>query len=255
MNRERTATTPKFDGISRNRLRILTWAEIPSTIYAILRLPFGVGRLYAARRGDGTPILVIPGFAMSDHSTAILRAYLTWLGYNVSGWGFGQNLGAKTIGIYNERLMARLAELHDRVSRPVTLIGWSMGGIMARMIARAAPEKVRQIISLGAPFTGDPFANTVWQTYERMSGHSLAHPVARAKIAESKLPPPVPNLSLFSKSDGIVAWQSCIEPERSHTDNIEVQSAHCAFGFCPVILRTIADNLATGAAMSDKYAR
>lgn len=224
--------------------RMLGWAELPRTIFAIARLPFHLPSLLAAPRSKGVPILVIPGFAMTDKSTAVLRAYLTMLGYNVSGWGLGRNLGAKTIGIHNEKLIARLNEFHGEVRQPVILIGWSMGGIMARMISRAAPEKVRQIISLGAPFAGNPFANTVWRTYERLSGHSLDHPVARAQIAESKLPPPVPSLSLFSKSDGIVAWQSCLEPKRPHTGNIEVQSAHCAFGFCPVVLRTVADQLA-----------
>lgn len=223
---------------------MLGWAELPRTIFAIARLPFHLPSLLAAPRSKGVPILVIPGFAMTDKSTAVLRAYLTMLGYNVSGWGLGRNLGAKTIGIHNEKLIARLNEFHGEVRQPVILIGWSMGGIMARMISRAAPEKVRQIISLGAPFAGNPFANTVWRTYERLSGHSLDHPVARAQIAESKLPPPVPSLSLFSKSDGIVAWQSCLEPKRPHTGNIEVQSAHCAFGFCPVVLRTVADQLA-----------
>ena len=234
------------DGIGRFVTRILALAEVPRAILAIIRLPFYFRHLSAAPSGNGMPILVIPGFAMSDKSTAILRSYLRWLGYDVAGWGLGRNLGAKTIGIHNEKLIARLKEVYSEVGQPVTLIGWSMGGIMARMIARAEPNKVRQIISLGAPFAGNPFANTAWQAYERMSGHSLAHPVARAQIAESKLPPPVPSLSLFSKSDGIVAWQSCLEPKRPHTRNLEVQSAHCAFGLCPVILRTVADQLASG---------
>lgn len=232
------------DGISGFVTRFLAFAEVPRAILAILSLPFYLPRLCAAPTGSGLPILVIPGFAMSDKSTAILRAYLRWLGYDVSGWGLGRNLGAKTIGIHNEKLVARLKEVRDRSGQPVTLIGWSMGGIMARMIARAEPKLVRRIISLGAPFAGDPFANTALRTYERMSGCSLAHPVARAQIAESKLPPPVPSLSLFSKSDGIVAWQSCLEPKRPHTRNIEVKTAHCAFGFCPVVLRTVADQLA-----------
>jgi pimeloyl-ACP methyl ester carboxylesterase len=241
------------DGIKGVFTRVLAWAELPRAIFALIRLPLHLPRLCAAPSGNGRPILVIPGFAMSDKSTAVLRAYLTWLGYNVSGWGLGRNLGAKTIGIYNEKLVARLKEVYNQVGQPVTLIGWSMGGIMARMIARSEPANVRQIISLGAPFAGDPFANTAWRTYERMSGHSLAHPVARAQIAESKLPPPVPSLSLFSKSDGIVAWQSCLEPKRPHTNNIEVRSAHCAFGFCPVVLRTLADQLAS--ALADNHVR
>jgi pimeloyl-ACP methyl ester carboxylesterase len=246
MATKRLISSFSSDGIRGFSTRFLGLAEVPRAILAIIRLPLYLPHLRAAPPGNGLPILVIPGFAMSDKSTAILRVYLRWLGYDVSGWGLGRNLGAKTIGIHNEKLVARLKEIYNKVGQPVTLIGWSMGGIMARMIARAEPKNVRQIISLGAPFAGDPFANTAWRNYERMSGHSLSHPVARAQIAESKLPPPVPSLSLFSKSDGIVAWQSCLEPKRPHTSNIEVQSAHCAFGFCPVVLRTVADQLASG---------
>lgn len=234
----------QHEGLTGLYSRMLGWVELPRAILAIARLPFHLPTLLQAPRGKGAPILVIPGFAMTDKSTAVLRSYLTLLGYNVSGWGLGRNLGAKTIGLHNEKLIARLNAFYSEVRQPVILIGWSMGGIMARMIARVAPENVRQIISLGAPFAGDPFANTAWRAYERLSGHSLSHPVARAQIAESKKPPPVPSLSLFSKSDGIVAWQSCLEPKRPHTQNIEVQSAHCAFGFCPVVLRTVADQLA-----------
>ncbi len=219
-------------------------AELPRAGFAVALLPFHIARLRAARRGDGSPVLVIPGFATTDRSTYILRRYLSWLGYEVHGWALGRNLGAKTIGLRNEELLARLDHIHGQYDRKITLIGWSMGGIMARMIAREKPEKVRQIISLGAPFAGNPFANTAWRLYERMSGHSLSHPIARAQIAESKLPPPVRSVSLFSKSDGVVAWQSCLEPDHPHTLNIEVQSAHCGFGFSPAVLRTVADQLA-----------
>ncbi len=221
-----------------------TYLELPRAILALVTLPLYLVHLNGAERGDGSPVLVIPGFATSDLSTLILRTYLSRLGYQVHGWDMGRNLGAKTIGLRNERLIERLDGLHRQYGQRVTLIGWSMGGIMARMISRERPEKVRQIISLGAPFAGDPYANRTWRIYERMSGHSLSHPIARAQITKSKLPPPVPSVSLYSKSDGIVAWQSCIEADQPHTKNIEVDSAHCGFGFSPAVLRTVADRLA-----------
>jgi len=220
------------------------FAELPRAAFAIATIPGHLKRLTDAKRGDGSPILVIPGFATGDRSTVILRKYLSWLGYSAHGWGMGCNLGAKTIGLHNERLIARVNSVYSQYGRKVSLIGWSMGGIMARMVSRVIPDKVEQIISLGAPFAGDPFANTAWKVYERMSGHSLSHPVARAQIAESRLPPPVPSISLYSRSDGVVAWQSCLEPEHPHTLNIEVNSAHCGFGFSPHVLRTVADRLA-----------
>lgn len=224
--------------------RWLTWTEIPRALMALASLPLRSRLLAAAPRGKGEPVLVIPGFASGDGSTAVLRAYLRWLGYRPHGWQLGRNLGARTIGIHNERLIDRLIAVHRATGQPVRLLGWSMGGIMARMIARAEPERVAQVISLGAPFAGDPFANHAWRVYERMSGHSLRHPIAQAQIAESKLPMPLPAVSIYSRTDGIVAWQSCIEPARPHTGNIEVSSAHCGFGFAPQVLRAVADTLA-----------
>lgn len=219
-------------------------AELPRALLAILSIPANLARLSSARRGDGAPVLVIPGFAVTDRSTLILRTYLTMLGYRVYGWGLGVNLGAKTIGVHNERLIEVLDTLYAKHQQKVCLIGWSMGGIMARMISRVSPHKVEKIITLGAPFAGNPFANTAWRIYERLSGHSLSHPVAQAQIAESKLAPPVPSVSLYSKSDGVVSWRCCIEPDHPHTSNIEVDSAHCAFGFSPRVIRIVADQLA-----------
>lgn len=229
--------------------RLLALAEIPRMIFAIASLPLNVLRLARAARGNGCPVLVIPGFATTDKSTLVLRAYLSWLGYNVYGWELGRNFGAKTIGLHNERLIARLDQINSLEGTKVILIGWSMGGVMARMISRVRPQKVKQIVTLGAPFSGNPFANSAWKLYERMSGHSLSHPIAQAQIAESKLPPPVPSVALFSKSDGVVAWQSCLEPEHQHTLNVEVESAHCGFGFSPSVLRVVADTLASRASL------
>jgi pimeloyl-ACP methyl ester carboxylesterase len=142
--------------------RWLAWAELPRTVYAIASLPLHWPRLAFAAKGDHRPVLVIPGFATNDRSTFILRRYLNFLGYQVYPWALGRNLGAKTIGVHNERLVGRLNAIHAQERQPITVIGWSMGGIMARMLARDMPHKIREVISLGAPFTGDPFANTAW---------------------------------------------------------------------------------------------
>ena len=187
--------------------------------------------------------MVIPGIGMTDRSTLVLRRYLRFLGYEVHAWELGRNLGAKTIGVHNERLIERIKNVHHSAQQPVTLIGWSMGGIMARMVARCQPQLIRQVISLGSPFVGDPFASSAWEIYERLSGHSLKAPVAQAQIAESKLPLPVPAVSFYSKSDGIVAWQACLEPNTPSARNIPVRSAHCGFGFSAEVLRAVADTL------------
>lgn len=223
----------------------LTWAEVPRAVFALITLPLNWPLLSRAAKGDHRPIIVVPGFGTTDRSTLILRQYLTFLGYRVRGWGLGRNLGAKTIGLHNERLIDRLDAVYRQERQPITLIGWSMGGIMARMVARANPQIIREVICLGAPFTGDPFANKAWQVYERMSGHSLSHPVAQAQIAESKLPLSVRACSIYSKSDGVVAWQTCLEPNTPNARNIAVRSAHCGFGFSAQVFRTVADRLAS----------
>lgn len=223
--------------------RWLLAAELPRVALAWGVLPFGLPAMARAPRGDRRPVMVLPGFAASDTSTTVLRGYLSWLGYDVHGWELGQNVGAKTVGMQNELLIARLDALFEQVGQKITLIGWSMGGIMARMIARRRPDAVERLILLASPFAGDPYANRAWPLYERMSGHRLSHPVFRAQMAESKLAPPVPSVSIYSKSDGVVAWECCVEPDAPHSRNIEVSSAHCGFAFDAKVLRTVADVL------------
>lgn len=224
--------------------RWLTWAELPRALFALATLPYCWPKLAAAPQGDQRPILVIPGIGMTDRSTLVIRRYLTFLGYRVYGWELGQNLGAKTIGLRNERLIARVQSVFRDEQQPLTLIGWSMGGIMARMVARREPDKIRDVISLGAPFVGDPFATSAHKVYERLSGHSLSAPLAMAQIAESKLPMPITSCAIYSPSDGVVPWQACREPNSPLARNFPVRSAHCGFGFNASVLTTIAHRLA-----------
>ena len=118
-----------------------------------------------------------------------------------------------------------------------------MGGVMAQTISRICLHKVCQIVTLGAPFWGSPFANSAWRIYEQLSGYSLSPPVVQAQIAERKSPPPVLSVSLFSKSDSVVAWQWYLKPKYDLPENIEVTSAHCGFGFSACVLRVPADIL------------
>ena len=186
--------------------RWFAWAEMPRVAYALATLPSGWMKMSVAPKGDNRPIFVIPGIGMTDRSTLILRRYLSFLGYRVHPWKLGRNLGAKTIGLHNERLIERIQSVYEDEQQPITLIGWSMGGIKARMVARRHPTKISEVISLASPFGGDPFASGAWQIYERLTGHSLRHPVAQAQITESKLPLPVLACSFYSTSDGIVPW-------------------------------------------------
>jgi pimeloyl-ACP methyl ester carboxylesterase len=195
--------------------------------------------LRLAPGGDGHPVLVLPGLAASDVSTRPLRAFLRDRGYRAHGWKLGRNLGPRT-GVETS-MQARLAELHARYGRKVSVIGWSLGGVYARELARRAPAQVRSVITLGSPFAGEPRASNAWQLYELASGRRADDWPERERMKEA---PPVPATAIFSRSDGIVAWQGCLEREGPASENIEVEGSHSGLGHNPVVLYAIADRLA-----------
>jgi pimeloyl-ACP methyl ester carboxylesterase len=195
--------------------------------------------LRLAPTGDGHPVLVLPGLTASDVSTRPLRAFLRDRGYRAHGWKLGRNLGPRP-GV-EANIQARLAELHERYGRKVSVIGWSLGGVFAREIARRAPDHVRQVITLGSPFAGEPRASNAWRVYEAASGRRSDDWPERMRMRE---PPPVPATAIFSRSDGIVAWQGCLERESPSSENIEVEGSHSGLGHNPVVLYAIADRLA-----------
>jgi pimeloyl-ACP methyl ester carboxylesterase len=196
--------------------------------------------LNIAPRGDGHSVLVLPGLMASDASTQPLRGFLQGHGYDVHGWGLGRNFGLRP---NLERQMLHLVgELRRRSGRKVSLIGWSLGGIYARQLAKQRPDDVRLVITLGSPFAGSPRAATnAWRIYEWASGQSVDEPHSAGPLHE---PPPVPTTAIFSRSDGICAWQCCIENEGPQVENIEVDSSHCGLGHHPAVVYAIADRLA-----------
>ncbi|MCP4616744.1 MAG: alpha/beta hydrolase [Bradyrhizobium sp.] len=195
--------------------------------------------LRRAPRGDGHPVLVLPGLAASDASTELLRGYLRAQGYAAHGWKQGANRGPRP-GV-EAGMDSRLAELAGRYRRKVSLIGWSLGGIYAREMARRAPELVRQVITLGSPFANEPKASNAWRLYEVLSERSVDDWPDREAM---KAPPPVPSTAIYSRTDGIVAWQGCLERGSARTQNIEVEGSHCGLGHNPAALYAIADRLA-----------
>src|ERR1700675_3083052 len=124
--------------------------------------------LSLAPRGDGHPVLVLPGLVASDTSTRPLRSFLKNRGYAVNGWGLGRNLGLRD-GV--QRAMVDLVrELSDTHGRKISLVGWSLGGVYARQLAKMMPDRVRSVITLGSPFAGHPKATNAWRVYEMASG-------------------------------------------------------------------------------------
>ena len=190
-------------------------------------------------RGDGHPVLVLPGLAQSDLSTRPLRSFLAHRGYIACPWDLGLNNGSSRL--LDEHLLARLHALHEQHGRKVSIVGWSMGGLFARALARKAPAAVRQVITLGSPFTGDPKASNAWRLYEAMSGDRAGDPEIAERF-QAKLS--VPTTSIYSRRDGIVAWQCCLNEADPLAENIEVVSSHFGLGHHPAVLYAIADRLA-----------
>jgi pimeloyl-ACP methyl ester carboxylesterase len=182
---------------------------------------------------------VLPGLAASDVSTQPLRTYLRAQGYAAHGWKQGPNNGPRS-GV-EATIDARLAELAQRHNRKASLIGWSLGGVLAREAARRSPDLVRQVITLGSPFANEPKASNAWRLYEILSERRVDDWAGREAM---KLPPPVPSTAIYTRSDGIVAWQGCREQESATTENIEVEGSHSGLGYNPAVLYAIADRLA-----------
>ena len=190
-------------------------------------------------RGDGHPVLVFPGLGANDFTTGPLRRFLAELGYAVQPWGQGFNFGPRQ-GVL-KRCNAQVRALFAEHARPVSLIGWSLGGIYAREMAKELPDHVRCVITLGTPFTGHPRATNAWRFFELVSGQSVHDPVL---IEQIRRPPPVPTTSIFSRSDGIVAWRCSVNEPGPMVENIEVHASHVGMGLNPVALYAVADRLA-----------
>jgi pimeloyl-ACP methyl ester carboxylesterase len=190
-------------------------------------------------RGDGHPVMVFPGMAASDITTVPLRRCLTSLGYVTQAWGQGFNFGPRP-GVL-ERCGDDIRALADKHGQPVSLIGWSLGGIYARELAKLHPTETRSVITLGTPFTGHPKATNAWRIYEMLSRSKVGD---AELMAEIRKPPPAPTTSIYSRSDGIVSWRCSLNDAGPLVENIEVPASHVGMGANPVVLYAVADRLA-----------
>lgn len=192
-------------------------------------------------QGDGHPVMVLPGFLAGNGSTALMRKIFLRLGYTSCDWGNGFNWGLRD-GL-EERMTTALKDLSERHSSKVSLIGWSLGGVFARELARANPDQVRSVITLGSPFRGNHRAHRSWWIYSLLNRNAHHHMQEDARRLRAE-PLPVPTTCIFSRSDGIVAWECCTSVPAAHTENVEVNSSHLGYGHNLESLYVMADRLA-----------
>jgi pimeloyl-ACP methyl ester carboxylesterase len=192
-------------------------------------------------RGDGHPVLVLPGFLASDRSTAPMRGLLDDLGYKTHGWGLGQNL---KFNAERERAMRDLLTgIHGQAGRKVSIVGWSLGGVFARELAKMHPDKVRFVISLGSPISSDRNHSRARHLFEALNGRET-QPQREGRYARLDEAPPVPTTSILTKTDGIVAWRGSMQKPAPRTENIIVPASHVGLGVNPLVMVAIADRLA-----------
>lgn len=193
--------------------------------------------------GDGHPVVVYPGLAAGSFATSHLRSFLKDSGFAAYDWESGINTGhTGELDDWLGDLVERVRELHREHGAKVSLVGWSLGGVYAREIARRCPEAVRQVITLATPFNSLGSGNHAGAIYTlfKPEGTPLS-PAVEARLRET---PPVPTTSIYSKSDGIVAWRGCIEKRTGRSENVEVSASHLGMVSHPQVMRIIANRLA-----------
>lgn len=201
--------------------------------------------LHRAPRGDGHNVVVYPGLSASDATTAPLRKYLDGLGYVTHGWGQGFNFGPRA-GVL-ETGKAQLRALARKSTQSISLVGWSLGGVYARELSKELNKEglnTRCVVSMGTPFAGGPRSTNAWRLYELTSGRNAHREKDNYDMATS---PHCPTTSIYSRTDGIVAWQASVQQPQKHnphTENIEVVASHFGIGLNPSALWAVADRLA-----------
>lgn len=229
----------------------------PRTIFSLLEPRAaleGLGTLASwpalmrAPRGDGRPVVLAPGYGAGDASMYPLYRYLERLGYDVHHWGLGRNRGK--VAAYVEQLTARVRELQaQRDGARVTLIGWSLGGVVMREIARETPDLVRQVITMGTPVVGGPKYTRVGQKFAERENLDLD--AFEIEVHERNLKGiQCPITAIYSKSDGVVAWRAAIDNYNPQARNIRVPGSHLGLGINAIVWRIIAKTLASGDSVS-----
>ena len=219
----------------------LTVREWPRAALTVARLAWQWRQLPSGWEGDGRPVMLLPGLFNSDRSNAALRGFLARIGYRAQGWGLGRNLGTRTMGSEAERLIAEVEALASAAGQPVTLIGVSLGGIMARLVAHRRPDLVRAVVTIASPYAGHPRSTRVWRAFELFTGERVDDPRVEALRREIVAPLPVPATAIWSASDGLVSGKAC---RGGDCAEVEVRSGHLGVQLQPEVLLAVARALA-----------
>ena len=183
-----------------------------------------------------TPVVVFPGFTAGDLSTLVIRRFLRNAGYRVHRWRLGVNRGRVPRLI--PKVVARTEALYERYREPVSLVGWSLGGVLAREVARERPEIVRSVVTLGSPVIGGPKYTKAASFYETVLREDL-DAIERAVERRNQVPIRVPITAIYSRRDAVVKWEACIDRHNAHCEHIEVDASHLSLGFDPRVLRLV----------------
>lgn len=216
--------------------------ELPRVMLEMVSLGYSLPWFSRAPRGDGHSVLVLPGFTAGDQSTLVLRRLLSLLNYNALPWELGQNTGSVEI---QQQLRVRFQELIEGTQGAISIVGQSLGGVFARILAHEFPGHVRQVITLGSPFASsgpDNVNSLVSRLFQNLSG--MTEDEMRDQMTEfPAAAPPVPSTAIYSRSDGVVHWSSCVEYEGERAESVEVLGSHSGMAFNPMVLNVIADRL------------
>lgn len=216
--------------------------EAPRAMFEASQLALSLPRLLRAPRGDGHPVLVLPGYVSDDTSTIALRTLLERLEYSVHGWDGGFNTEMPP-GI-EAKLLDRLRGVYEDEGEPVTVVGSSLGGVYARFLALERPEWVHHVLTIGSPFHGEAKGHDFRWIYQVVNVGAQLPADARERLNSYGGPVSMAATAIYSRSDGVAAWEACVDPEDSATENIEVDGSHMGMSFNPTVLEIVADRLA-----------
>ncbi|WCL49391.1 esterase/lipase family protein [Leptospira sp. GIMC2001] len=211
----------------RSHFHIPTRIQLPREILGIFdaaKLLFKLNKLRTIMpRGNGETVVVLPGYATDDLITTPLRSYISSLGYNSLGWGLGTNHG--NVPYLLEKLTVMMRKIHSETGSKIKLIGWSLGGYLARETARDNQDIIEKVITIGAPLIGGPKYTSISNVFAQQFGIDI-NELEKEIDERYKVPLEIPVYSIYSKSDNIVGWNACIDNLSPNAINQEIRSTH-----------------------------